>query len=225
MTVKSPPFAPDSYLWTFRSDGGFLLFSLTGGTIVVACFAFIVNFPEQVLVVCELFFVHSTHLATGGLLLHLALKEGLVLPIDVRDLISEAFLLELVIILVGLPNHGLLVVERLFSLLAPLLLRHLACEELAHLILLEAVTLHATLILYASTHLPLLLVALESFLLGSDAALLLRDDIAGERVHKVLGAGLTCTELSQTVILLLVKHLAVLDLGVNIGTNLCLALF
>ena len=100
-----------------------------------------------------------------------------------------------------------------------------ACEKLAHLFLLEAVTLHAALILYASTHLLLLLVALESFLLVADAELLLLDDIAGERVHKVLGAGLTCTELSQAVILLLVEHLAVLNLGVYIGANICLAVF
>ena len=54
---------------------------------------------------------------------------------------------------------------------------------------------------------------------------MLVDDITGESVHKVLGAGFTGTELSQAVILLLVEHLAVLYLGVNIGANLCLAVF
>ena len=54
---------------------------------------------------------------------------------------------------------------------------------------------------------------------------MLVDDITGESVHKVLGAGLTGTELSQAVILLLVEHLAVLDLGVYIGANFCLAVF
>ena len=118
---------PDSYLWTFRSDG-FLFLGLTGCAIVVACFAFIVNFPEQVLVVCELFFVHATHLAAGGFFLHLALKESLVLPIDVRNLRCETLLLELVIILIGLPNYGLLVVKRLFSRLTFLFLGHLTSE-------------------------------------------------------------------------------------------------
>lgn len=59
----------------------------------------------------------------------------------------------------------------------------------------------------------------------TNASLLLVDDITGESVHKVLGAGFTGTELSQAVILLLVEHLAVLYLGVNIGANLCLAVF
>lgn len=62
-------------------------------------------------------------------------------------------------------------------------------------------------------------------MLSTNASLLLVDDITGESVHKVLGAGLTCTELSQAVILLLVEHLAVLNLGVYIGANICLAVF
>ena len=80
------------------------------------------------LVVCELFFVHATHLAAGGLFLHLALKEALVLPIDVVDLRGETLLLKLVVILVSLPNDGLLVIERLFKRLTPLFLRHLTSE-------------------------------------------------------------------------------------------------
>ena len=62
-------------------------------------------------------------------------------------------------------------------------------------------------------------------MLTTDAGLLLVEDIAGESVHKVLGTSLTGTELSQAVIFLLVKHLAILDLGFNIGTDFCLAVF
>ena len=80
------------------------------------------------LVVCELFFVHATHFAAGGFFLHLALKECLVLPIDVRNLRGETLLLKLVIILVSFPDYSLFVIERLFSLLTLLLLGHLTSE-------------------------------------------------------------------------------------------------
>ena len=59
----------------------------------------------------------------------------------------------------------------------------------------------------------------------TDAGLLLADDIASKSVHKVLGAGLTSTELSQAVTFLLVEHLAILDLGFDIGANFFLAFF
>ena len=51
-------------------------------TFIVACFAFIVDFSQEVLVVCELFLVHATHLAFVGFFFHLAAKELLVVPID-----------------------------------------------------------------------------------------------------------------------------------------------
>jgi len=51
-------------------------------TIIVACFTFIVDLPQKVLVVCELFLVHAAHLAFVGLLIHLAAQEILVVPVD-----------------------------------------------------------------------------------------------------------------------------------------------
>ena len=54
----------------------------SGLTFIVACFTFIVDLPQQVLVVRELFLVHASHLALISLLVHLAAEEILVIPID-----------------------------------------------------------------------------------------------------------------------------------------------
>ena len=54
----------------------------SGLTFIVACFTFIVDLPQQVLVVRELFLVHPSHLALVRLLFHLAAEEILVIPID-----------------------------------------------------------------------------------------------------------------------------------------------
>ena len=61
-------------------------------------------------------------------------------------------------------------------------------------------------------------------MLVADALLLLRNNIAGEGVHEVLGTSLSGTELTQTVRLLLVKHLAVFKLSLNISLDLGLSL-
>ena len=54
--------------------------------------------------------------------------------------------------------------------------------------------------------------------------LLFRDHIACERVHEVLGASLTSTELTQTVRFLLVQHLSVLVLRLHISFDFGLPL-
>ena len=193
-------------------------------TFIVACFAFIVDFSQEVLVVCELFLVHATHLAPVGFLFHLAAEELLVVLINARDLAIQALLLELVVLLIRLPDHGLLVVQGLLSLFALLLLLHLAAKQIAHLLLLEAVTLHATLVLQARTHLLLLLEAKQGLLLATNTILLFGDNIAGERVHEVLGAGFASTELAQTIRLLLIKHLTVFKLRLHIRLDFSLPL-
>ena len=142
-------------------------------TFIVACFAFIVDFPEQVFVVRELFLVHASHLSFVGLLVHLAAKEVLVVLIDTGNFVVKALLLELVVLLVRLPDDGLLVVERLFDLLASLLLRHLAVEQLAHLILFLTVAFHAAFVFHTSAHLFLLIEAHKGLLFVTDAVLLL----------------------------------------------------
>jgi len=193
-------------------------------TFIVACFAFIVDLSQKVLVVCELFFVHTTHLALVGLLVHLAAQEILVITVDTRNLVSEALLLELVVVLIGLPDHSLLVIERLLEVLTSLLLLHLAGEKLAHLLLLLADALRTAFILHASAHFLLLLVALKTLLFSPNATLLLRDDISSKHVHEVLGAGLTSFEFSKAVVLLLVEHCSVLHLSFHVSHNLALAL-
>jgi len=95
-------------------------------TFIVACFAFIVDFPEEVFVVRELLLVHASHLAFVGLLVHLAAKEILVVLIDTSNFAVKAVLFELVVLLIGLPDDCLLVVECLLGRFASLLLRHLA---------------------------------------------------------------------------------------------------
>jgi len=61
-------------------------------------------------------------------------------------------------------------------------------------------------------------------LLVADAVLLLRDDLAGEGVHEVLGAGLTRLELAETISLLLVKHLSIFNLSHDVGADLSLTI-
>lgn len=78
------------------------------------------------LVVVELLFVHLSKAALLGLILHLATKETLVVPIDDLDLAVKALLLELIVVLVGLPDDSLLIVLSLLELLTLLLLMHLA---------------------------------------------------------------------------------------------------
>ena len=199
-------------------------FLAPGFAIIVAGLAFIVDFSQEVLVVCELFFVHTTHLALAGLLIHLTTQEILVVTVYAGNLVSEALLLELVVVLVGLPDHSLLVVKRLLKVLASLLLLHLAGEKLAHLFLLLANALSTTLVLKASAHFFLVFVALKAFLFSPNTSLLLRDNITSEHVHEVLGASLTRFEFSETIVLLLVKHVTVLHLSFDISHDLVGAL-
>ena len=173
-------------------------------TFIVACFAFIVDFPEKVLVVRELFFVHASHLAFVGFLVHLATQEFLVVLIDTGNLAVETLLLKLVVLLVGLPDHGLLVVECLLSLLASLLLGHLAAQQNAHLLFLETVTLHAALVFQSRSHFLILLETQKGLLLTANTVLLLSDHVTGKSVHKVLGASLASTELTKAIVFLLV---------------------
>lgn len=156
------------------------VFALSAGlTIIVACFAFIVDFLEKVLVVCELLFVHAAHLTARGLLVHLAAQEVLVLLIDRVDLAAETVLFQLVVVLVSLPDDRLLVVKGLFLALTHALLLHLAGKQVAHLLLLLALALHAALVLKTGTHLFFELVLHESLLLGANAALLPANHLAG----------------------------------------------
>ena len=97
-------------------------------TFIVACFTFIVDLSQQVLIVRELFLVHTAHLALVCLLGHLSVKEILVIPIDALNLLCQAPLLQLVVILIGFPNYSLLIVQGLLGLLTPLFLLHLAVE-------------------------------------------------------------------------------------------------
>lgn len=97
-------------------------------------------------------------------------------------------------------------------------------EQRAHLLFFEAVPLHTALILKSCTHLFILLETHKHFLFISDAGLLLGDHVTGQRVHEVLSAGLTSTELTQPVILLLVQHLTVFLLSLHISTDLVLFL-
>lgn len=176
------------------------------------------------LIVSKLFLVHASHFALVGFLIHLAAQEILVVPIDASDLSVETLLLKLVVLFVRLPDHSLLIVESLLGLLASLLLCHLSGQQVAHLLLLLALTLHATLILQASPHLLFLFKAHQGLLFLTDAGLLLGNDIACKGVHEVLSAGLARTELTQAVSLLLVKHLAILVLSLNISLDLSLAI-
>jgi len=176
------------------------------------------------LVVVELLFVHFCQAALLRLLLHLAAKEVLVLPIDRLNLGVEALLFELVVILVSLPDHGLLIVLSLLHLLTVLLLLHLAAKEQAHLLLLFTHELGPSFVFKTRAHLLLVLVVEESLLLVADSVLLLADDLTGEIVHEVLGAGLTGFEFVEAVELLLIKHLAIFDLSHNIGADLGLAI-
>ncbi len=177
------------------------------------------------LVVFELSFVHFAHSATRSFLVHLAAQEVLVLPIDFSHLGGEPLLLQLIVVLVRLPDASLLIVVGLLGLLAHFLLPHLARQKFAHLVFLLLLTSSTSLVFHASTHLLLHFVVHQSLLLVLNAHLLLRDNVAGQSVHKVLGASFTSAELSQTVLFLLVKHLAVLVLCLDICANLSFALF
>lgn len=53
---------------------------------------------------------------------------------------------------------------------------------------------------------------------------MLADDLTSQRVHKVLSTSFTVAELLKSVVLLLVEHLSVVELGVHIGTDLGLAI-
>ena len=97
-------------------------------TFIVACFTFIVDLSQQVLIVRELFLVHAAHLALVCLLGHLSVKEILVVPVDALDLLRQALLFKLVILLIGLPDHCLLIVQGFLGLLTLLFLLHLAIE-------------------------------------------------------------------------------------------------
>ena len=108
-------------------------------------------------------------------------------------------LFQLVVVLICLPDNGLLVVESLLSLLSSRLLLHLASQQLAHLFLFEAITLHTALVFKSCSHLLFILETHEHLLLVLDAALLLGDHITGQSVHEVLGAGLASTELPQSI--------------------------
>ena len=193
-------------------------------TFIVACFALIVDFLKKVLVVFELSFVHTAHPSSLGLFLHLSAQEILVLLIDISDLGGEPLLFQLVVVLVGLPDASLLIVVGLLSLLTHLLLAHLASQQVAHLLLLLSLTSGASFILEASAHFLLHLVLQKCLLLSLNALLLFRDDFACESVHEILGARLPSSELTESVVLLLVQHLAVLVLRLDISANLGFAL-
>ena len=178
------------------SDLAALIITSPRLTFIVACFTFIVDLSQQVLIVRELFLVHAAHLALVCLLGHLSVKEILVIAIDTLDLMRKALLLQLVVLLICPPDHSLLVVQGLLGLLTPLFLLHLAIEQLAHVVFLLALALHASLVLEPCSHLLFLLVVEQHLLLLLDAALLLGDDVAGQCVHEVLSAGLAGTELT-----------------------------
>ena len=108
------------------------------------------------LVVCELFLVHTTHLASGGFVIHLTAQELLVILIDTLNLSGETLLFKLVILLVGLPDNSLLIVEGFLGSLTSLFLLHLTGEEQSHLFLLFSFTLLAALIFKSRSHLFLL---------------------------------------------------------------------
>jgi len=148
------------------------------------------------------------------------LKERLVLPVDIVNLFGEALLLKLVVFLVSFPDHCLLVIECLFLGFTLLLLSHLAGEKLTHLLLFFSLTLHAALILQASTHFLLHFILEKGLLFGPNALLLPTNNISGESVHEVLGASLAGAELTKTVSFLFVEHLTVFKLSLHIGTDI-----
>ena len=100
--------------------------SIPGLALVVAFFAFIVDFLQEVLVVIELLFVHAAQTALLGFFLHLAAQEVLVLLVDAGDLACKALLLQLIIVLISAPDDGLLIILSFLKLLSHLLLLHLA---------------------------------------------------------------------------------------------------
>lgn len=148
----------------------------------------------------------------------------MVVLINACDLAIQALLLEFIVLFISLPDDGLFVIEGLLGLLAALLLLHLAAKQVAHLLLLHAVTLHASLVFQARPHFFLLLETQQGLLFIADTILLFGDNVAGERVHEVLGAGLASTELTQTIRLLLIKHLTVLELRLHICLDFSLPL-
>ena len=174
-------------------------------------------------VVIELLFVHAAQTALLGLLLHLAAQELLVLLIDSLDLRSQALLLQFVVVLISAPDNGLLVVLGFLDLLAQLLLLHLAREQRSHLLLLLAVALGTTLVLKTRAHFFFHLVLKKSLLLGANTSLLLADDFTGKSVHEVLRARFARLKLAEAISLLLVEHLSILNLSLNISSDLSLA--
>lgn len=61
-------------------------------------------------------------------------------------------------------------------------------------------------------------------MLGADTSLLLADDFTGESVHEVLRARFARLKLAEAISLLLVEHLSILNLSLNISSDLSLAI-
>jgi len=112
------------------------LVSSPGVSFIVACFAFFVDFPQQVLVVCKLLLVHTAHSLFWGFISNLILQELHIILIDALNLWMQSILLKLIILLILGPDLSLLIVESFLLLFSKFLLIHLLEQKLSHILLL-----------------------------------------------------------------------------------------
>ena len=184
----------------------------------------VVDLLEEWLIEQELLFVHLGLAYLDLLLIHLALEEILIVPVNLVDLVMKTALLLRIVFEVLVPHVCLLVIQGLLLKLTATFIIHLLGKVVSHPVLFLFDPVHLGLILHPLSEFLFCLISSNLLLFLASPVVHVLNDCVSHPVHEVLGSLLSRLDLIQSILLLLVEDARVLLLCTDVLQTLTLTL-